>query len=92
MGTSQLVIINELSPEWKGDCTVWVSLRAALGNQKLLRMSSRFHKAAADGNLDLLKEATRKDLNTSDEDGMTPTLLAAYHGYLEALEVICRRG
>ncbi|NXN95572.1 ANS4B protein, partial [Rhinopomastus cyanomelas] len=55
-------------------------------------MSSRYHKAAADGNLDLLKEATRKDLNASDEDGMTPTLLAAYHGYLEALEVICRRG
>ncbi|NXI57159.1 ANS4B protein, partial [Chloroceryle aenea] len=55
-------------------------------------MSSRYHKAAADGNLDLLKEATRKDLNTSDEDGMTPTFLAAYHGYLDALEVICRRG
>ncbi|KAF1626045.1 Ankyrin repeat and SAM domain-containing protein 4B, partial [Eudyptes chrysocome] len=55
-------------------------------------MSSRYHKAAADGNLDLLKEATRKDLNTSDEAGMTPTLLAAYHGYLEALEVVCRRG
>ncbi|NXF44447.1 ANS4B protein, partial [Oceanites oceanicus] len=55
-------------------------------------MSSRYHKAAADGNLDLLKEATRKDLNTSDEAGMTPTLLAAYHGHLEALEVICRRG
>lgn len=55
-------------------------------------MSTRYHKAAADGNLDLLKEATRKDLNTSDEDGMTPTLLAAYRGYLEAVEVICRRG
>ncbi|NXY06916.1 ANS4B protein, partial [Pteruthius melanotis] len=55
-------------------------------------MSSRYHKAAADGNVGLLKEATRKDLNTSDEDGMTPTLLAAYHGYLEALEVICSRG
>ncbi|NXX61346.1 ANS4B protein, partial [Scopus umbretta] len=55
-------------------------------------MSSRYHKAAADGNLGLLKEATRKDLNTSDEAGMTPTLLAAYHGYLDALEVICRRG
>uniref|UniRef100_A0A452H434 SAM domain-containing protein n=1 Tax=Gopherus agassizii TaxID=38772 RepID=A0A452H434_9SAUR len=55
-------------------------------------MSTRYHKAAAEGNLDLLKEATRKDLNTSDEDGMTPPLLAAYHGYLEAVEVICRRG
>ena len=55
-------------------------------------MSSRYHRAAADGNLELLKEATRKDLNASDEDGMTPTLLAAYHGRLEALEIICRRG
>ncbi|NWV59808.1 ANS4B protein, partial [Malurus elegans] len=55
-------------------------------------MSSRYHQAAADGNVELLKEATRKDLNTSDEDGMTPTLVAAYHGHLEALEVICRRG
>ena len=54
-------------------------------------MSSRYHRAAADGNLELLKEATRKDLNASDEDGMTPTLLAAYHGRLEALEIICRR-
>ncbi|XP_006026199.2 ankyrin repeat and SAM domain-containing protein 4B [Alligator sinensis] len=58
----------------------------------LLKMSTRYHKAAADGNLDLLKEATKKDLNTSEEDGMTPTLLAAYHGLLEALEVICSRG
>ncbi|XP_015281678.1 PREDICTED: ankyrin repeat and SAM domain-containing protein 4B [Gekko japonicus] len=55
-------------------------------------MSTRYHQAAADGNLELLKEATRKDLNTSDVDGMTPTLLAAYHGHLEAVEVICRRG
>ncbi|XP_060116732.1 ankyrin repeat and SAM domain-containing protein 4B [Heteronotia binoei] len=55
-------------------------------------MSTRYHQAAADGNLELLKEATRKDLNTSDTDGMTPTLLTAYHGHLEAMEVICRRG
>ncbi|KAH0631917.1 hypothetical protein JD844_019820 [Phrynosoma platyrhinos] len=55
-------------------------------------MSTRYHQAAADGNLELLKEATRKDLNTSDTDGMTPTLLVAYHGNLEALEIICRRG
>ncbi|XP_061455240.1 ankyrin repeat and SAM domain-containing protein 4B [Rhineura floridana] len=55
-------------------------------------MSTRYHQAAADGNLELLKEATRKDLNTSDADGMTPTLLVAYHGNLEAMEIICRRG
>ncbi|XP_010895704.1 ankyrin repeat and SAM domain-containing protein 4B [Esox lucius] len=53
---------------------------------------SRYHKAAIDGYLDLLKEATRKDLNTPDEDGMTPTLWAAFHGHVEALQLICSRG
>ncbi|KAG9330113.1 hypothetical protein JZ751_027270, partial [Albula glossodonta] len=53
---------------------------------------SRYHKAAIDGYLDLLKEATRKDLNTTDEDGMTPTLWAAFHGHVEALQLICSRG
>ncbi|XP_028311310.1 ankyrin repeat and SAM domain-containing protein 4B [Gouania willdenowi] len=52
---------------------------------------SRYHKAAVDGYLDLLKEATRKDLNTADEDGMTPTLLAAFHGHVDALQLICSR-
>ncbi|KAE8283175.1 Ankyrin repeat and SAM domain-containing protein 4B [Larimichthys crocea] len=52
---------------------------------------SRYHKAAIDGYLDLLKEATRKDLNTADEDGMTPTLLAAFHGHVDALQLICSR-
>ncbi|XP_017277354.1 ankyrin repeat and SAM domain-containing protein 4B [Kryptolebias marmoratus] len=52
---------------------------------------SRYHKAAIDGNLDLLKEATRKHLNTADDDGMTPTLLAAFHGHVDALQLICSR-
>lgn len=55
-------------------------------------MSTRYHQAASDSYLELLKEATRRDLNLSDEDGMTPTLLAAYHGNLGALEIICSRG
>ncbi|KAM8777054.1 ankyrin repeat and SAM domain-containing protein 4B [Rhynchonycteris naso] len=55
-------------------------------------MSTRYHQAASDSYLELLKEATRRDLNLSDDDGMTPTLLAAYHGNLEALEIICSRG
>ncbi|XP_003916695.1 ankyrin repeat and SAM domain-containing protein 4B [Papio anubis] len=55
-------------------------------------MSTRYHQAASDSYLELLKEATKRDLNLSDEDGMTPTLLAAYHGNLEALEIICSRG
>ncbi|XP_037332577.2 pre-mRNA splicing regulator USH1G isoform X2 [Pungitius pungitius] len=55
-------------------------------------MNDRYHKAARDGHLDLLKEATRKDLNAPDEDGMTPTLWAAFHGNLEALRLIAARG
>ncbi|XP_030068584.1 ankyrin repeat and SAM domain-containing protein 4B [Microcaecilia unicolor] len=55
-------------------------------------MSTRYHQAAIDGYIDLLKEATRKDLNVSDEDGMSPTLLAAYHGHVEVMELICSRG
>ncbi|XP_008530479.1 ankyrin repeat and SAM domain-containing protein 4B [Equus przewalskii] len=55
-------------------------------------MSTRYHQAASDSYLELLKEATKRDLNLCDEDGMTPTLLAAYHGNLEALEIICSRG
>lgn len=55
-------------------------------------MDDKYHKAARDGNLATLKEATRKDLNAPDEDGMTPTLWAAYHGNLEALRLIVARG
>ncbi|XP_053551045.1 ankyrin repeat and SAM domain-containing protein 4B [Bombina bombina] len=55
-------------------------------------MSTRYHQAAVDGYQDILKEATKKDLNTTDGEGMTPTLLAAYHGHLEVLEIVCHRG
>ncbi|KAM3859811.1 pre-mRNA splicing regulator USH1G [Diretmus argenteus] len=55
-------------------------------------MNDRYHRAARDGYLDVLKEATRKELNAPDEDGMTPTLWAAYHGNLGALRLIVGRG
>ena len=54
--------------------------------------SDVFHKAAKDGFLDLLREATRKECNRHDEDGMTPTLWAAYHGHLDALRMLVGRG
>uniref|UniRef100_A0A8B9SWE5 USH1 protein network component sans n=1 Tax=Anas platyrhynchos TaxID=8839 RepID=A0A8B9SWE5_ANAPL len=44
-------------------------------------MNDQYHRAARDGYLDLLKE-----------DGMTPTLWAAYHGNLDALRLIVSRG
>ncbi|NP_001121501.1 ankyrin repeat and SAM domain-containing protein 4B [Xenopus tropicalis] len=55
-------------------------------------MSTRYHQAAIDGYQEILKEATKKDVNTTDGDGMTPTILAAYHGHLDVLEILCHRG
>lgn len=54
--------------------------------------SDRFHKAAKDGIVEILKEATRKDCNTRDEQGMTPTLYAAFYGHVDALRLLCARG
>ncbi|KAF7278685.1 SAM_USH1G_HARP domain-containing protein Sans [Rhynchophorus ferrugineus] len=54
--------------------------------------TDRFHKAAKDGVLETLKEATSRDCNSRDEQGMTPTLYAAFHGNLEALRLLCGRG
>ncbi|XP_069785442.1 pre-mRNA splicing regulator USH1G [Narcine bancroftii] len=55
-------------------------------------MSSGLRGAALDGRLDALREATRRQLNAADEDGMTPALWAAHHGNLEALRMIVGRG
>uniref|UniRef100_UPI00358F3EC4 pre-mRNA splicing regulator USH1G-like n=1 Tax=Myxine glutinosa TaxID=7769 RepID=UPI00358F3EC4 len=55
-------------------------------------MSNRFHLAARDGNVNLLKETTKKDLNVTDGDGMTPTLLAAECGHIDALQMCIKRG
>ncbi|CAG0887423.1 unnamed protein product [Darwinula stevensoni] len=49
-------------------------------------------RAAKDGLVEVLKEATRRDANAADEDGMTPTLWAAHEGRLEALRQLLVRG
>ncbi|XP_012137439.1 SAM_USH1G_HARP domain-containing protein Sans isoform X2 [Megachile rotundata] len=54
--------------------------------------SERFHKAARDGVLDILKEATKKDCNARDDGGMTPTLWAAFEGHIDALRLLVARG
>ncbi|XP_072748861.1 pre-mRNA splicing regulator USH1G isoform X2 [Anoplolepis gracilipes] len=54
--------------------------------------SERFQKAAREGVLDVLKEATRKDCNARDEGGMTPTLWAAFEGHIDALRLLVTRG
>ncbi|KAL5017780.1 hypothetical protein ScPMuIL_003502 [Solemya velum] len=55
-------------------------------------MEDKFHKAARDGYLDLLREATKRDANSPNEDGATPTMIAAYSGNLDALRLIIERG
>ncbi|XP_005101206.1 Usher syndrome type-1G protein homolog [Aplysia californica] len=54
-------------------------------------MAERFIAAAKDGYVDLLKEATKRDLNYPDEDGITATMWAARNGNLEALRLIVGR-
>ena len=46
-----------------------------------------YHQAARDGFLELLKETTKKDTNAKDEDGMTPTLWAAFEGNVEVMQL-----
>lgn len=57
-----------------------------------LMNKKHFFRAAKDGLIEVLKEATRRDCNGRDEQGMTPTLYAAFQGNLEALRLLCGRG
>ena len=54
-------------------------------------MVERIIDAAKDGYVDLLKFATKRELNSADEDGMTATMWAAKNGNLEALRLIVGR-
>ncbi|XP_076447186.1 pre-mRNA splicing regulator USH1G-like [Babylonia areolata] len=55
-------------------------------------MADRFINAAKDGYLDVLQQATKKDLNWPDEDGMSAVTWAARNGHLDALRLIVGRG
>lgn len=55
-------------------------------------MSDRYHKAARDGLCEVLKEATKKEINSKDNDGMTPVLWAAFEGKIDALRLMIGRG
>ncbi|RUS72217.1 hypothetical protein EGW08_020019 [Elysia chlorotica] len=55
-------------------------------------MAERYISAARDNFVDILREANRRELNTGDEDGMTPTHWAARAGNLAALRIIVARG
>lgn len=61
--------------------------------EKPTLLTTKFHRAAIDGYVDMLCEASKRDTNSANEsDGLTPTLLAAHHGHLEALRILVGRG
>ena len=53
---------------------------------------NRFHEAAREGHLDLLRDATRRDANKPDDTGRTPPMWAAYEGKIDALRLLISRG
>ena len=60
----------------------------------VLGASSKFHRAAIDGYVDMLCEASKRETNApaSNKCQLTPTLLAAQSGQLEALRILVGRG
>eukprot|EP00096_Caligus_rogercresseyi_P012153 TRINITY_DN5008_c0_g1_i1.p1 TRINITY_DN5008_c0_g1~~TRINITY_DN5008_c0_g1_i1.p1 ORF type:complete len:403 (-),score=114.62 TRINITY_DN5008_c0_g1_i1:697-1905(-) len=55
-------------------------------------MENKYHRAAQDGILETLKPISKKECNAGDEDGMSPTLWAAFEGNLEALRLLLSKG
>lgn len=53
---------------------------------------TKYHQAAIDGYVDVLCDASKGDTNLSLENGLTPTLLAAQNGHLDALRILVGRG
>jgi hypothetical protein len=79
LGWHSLSLINQLYR--KAACQLSVLPRRDL--DKLWwaeKMSIQYHQSVSDSHLELLKEATKPDLNLCNEDGITPTLLAATMG------------
>lgn len=55
--------------------------------------ATKYHRAAYDNNLNLLCAASKRDANLQTEkQALTPTLIAAQQGHLEALRMLVGRG
>lgn len=55
--------------------------------------ATKYHRAAYDNYLDLLCAASKRDANaTTQQQALTPTLIAAQQGHLEALRMLVGRG
>ncbi|XP_058815266.1 ankyrin repeat and SAM domain-containing protein 4B-like [Topomyia yanbarensis] len=58
---------------------------------RIITKGKRYHKAAREANLKVLKEANRWEVNEPDENGMTPLLWAAHEGQMEAVRILLER-
>lgn len=54
--------------------------------------STRYHRAAVDGFVDMLCDARKRQTNEANDVGLTPVHLAALSGQLEALRILVGRG
>ncbi|XP_058451165.1 ankyrin repeat and SAM domain-containing protein 4B-like [Malaya genurostris] len=67
------------------------STSSVTNTMHIITKAKRYHKAAREANLKVLKEANRWEVNEPDENGMTPLLWAAHEGRLEAVRVLLER-
>lgn len=54
--------------------------------------SQPFHQAAKEGNVQLLRRASKKELNKPDNTGWTPMHWAAWNGAAELLKAAIDKG
>lgn len=54
--------------------------------------SSPIHQAAKDGDVSILSKASKKELNTGDDDGWTAVHWCAWAGHPETLEAVLKKG
>ncbi|XP_059470535.1 pre-mRNA splicing regulator USH1G-like [Neocloeon triangulifer] len=54
--------------------------------------STRFHRAARDGLLDVVREASSKEANQKDEHGLSPVMWASFAGHSHVLRVLVSKG
>ena len=50
------------------------------------------HQAAKEGDITVLREASKKELHREDKDGWNPLHWAAWNGNLEAIKTILTKG